>query len=73
MRSLIQDFVEAIPNNAVSFIYYSGHAVQMNSENYLIPTGAQLQLCEFGAPLDRCQQMTTNALPLARRDAGIQE
>lgn len=43
MRSLIQDFVEAIPNNAVSFIYYAGHAVQVNGENYLIPTGAQLQ------------------------------
>jgi len=43
LRSLIQDFVESLPNNAVSFIYYAGHAVQVNGENYLIPTGAQLR------------------------------
>jgi len=43
MRSVIQDFVESLPSNAVSFIYYAGHAVQVNGENYLIPTGAQLR------------------------------
>ncbi len=43
MRSLIQDFVESLDQNTVSFIYYAGHAVQVNGENYLIPTGAQLR------------------------------
>ena len=43
MRSLIQDFVESLPSNAVAFIYYAGHAVQVNGENYLIPTSAQLR------------------------------
>jgi uncharacterized caspase-like protein len=43
MRSVIQDFVESLSSNAVSLIYYAGHAVQVNGENYLIPTSAQLR------------------------------
>jgi uncharacterized caspase-like protein len=43
MRALLQDFVESLPTNAVSFVYYAGHAVQVNGENYLIPTRAQLR------------------------------
>jgi uncharacterized caspase-like protein len=43
LRSLIQDFVETLPDGAVSFVYYAGHAIQINGENYLIPTGAQLK------------------------------
>jgi hypothetical protein len=43
MRALVQDYVESLPTNAVSFIYYAGHAVQVNGENYLIPTRAQLR------------------------------
>jgi uncharacterized caspase-like protein len=43
MRALIQDYVESLPTNAVSFVYYAGHAVQVNGENYLIPTRAQLR------------------------------
>jgi hypothetical protein len=43
LRSLIEDFVESLPDNAVSVIYYAGHAVQVQGENYLIPTGARLQ------------------------------
>jgi uncharacterized caspase-like protein len=42
-RSVVQDYVESLPPNAVSVIYYAGHAVQINGENYLIPTDAQLQ------------------------------
>jgi len=42
MRSLIQDFVESLSPSSVSFVYYAGHAVQVNGENYLVPTHAQL-------------------------------
>jgi uncharacterized caspase-like protein len=35
--------VDSLPSNTVSFIYYAGHAVQANGENYLIPTGVSLQ------------------------------
>lgn len=43
LKSFIQDFVESLPDDAVTVVYYAGHAVQVNGENYLIPTGAQLR------------------------------
>jgi uncharacterized caspase-like protein len=43
LRSLIQDFVDTLLDGAVSFVYYAGHAIQVNGQNYLIPTGAQLK------------------------------
>jgi uncharacterized caspase-like protein len=43
LRALIQDFVESLDASTVSFTYYAGHAIQVNGENYLVPTGAQLQ------------------------------
>ena len=42
MRAVIEDFVEGLPENAVTVVYYAGHAVQVNGENYLVPTGARL-------------------------------
>jgi uncharacterized caspase-like protein len=43
LRAVVQDYVESLPANAVSFVYYAGHAIQVNGENYLIPTRAQLR------------------------------
>lgn len=43
MRAFVQDYVESLPTDAVSFVYYAGHAVQVNGENYLIPTRAELR------------------------------
>jgi uncharacterized caspase-like protein len=42
LRAVVEDFVESLPDNAVSVVYYAGHAVQVNGENYLIPTNAHL-------------------------------
>jgi uncharacterized caspase-like protein len=42
-RSIVQDFAEKLAPTTVSLVYYAGHAVQIGGENYLIPTGAQLQ------------------------------
>jgi uncharacterized caspase-like protein len=42
LRSVIEDFIESVPENAVTVIYYAGHAVQVNGENYLVPTSARL-------------------------------
>lgn len=42
MRAVIQDFVDALPANAVSLVYYAGHAVQVQGENFLLPTGATM-------------------------------
>jgi uncharacterized caspase-like protein len=43
LRSVIQDFIESVPEKAVTVVYYAGHAVQVNGENYLIPVGATIQ------------------------------
>jgi uncharacterized caspase-like protein len=45
-KSVVQDYTETLSPNTVSIIYYAGHAVQINGENYLIPTEAQLQSAE---------------------------
>jgi Caspase domain len=37
-RSLVEDFIESLPANSVVVIYYAGHGVQVNGENYLLPT-----------------------------------
>lgn len=42
LRALIEDFTEALPSNAVSVVYYAGHAVQVGGENYLVPVSARL-------------------------------
>jgi len=41
LRSVIEDFVDSAPDHAITFVYYAGHAVQLNNENYLIPTSAR--------------------------------
>ena len=43
LKSLIEDYIEALPNDSVSVIFYAGHAVQIAGANYLIPTGANIQ------------------------------
>jgi hypothetical protein len=43
LKALVQGFVDSLPDNAVTVVFYAGHAVQVNGENYLIPTGAQLR------------------------------
>lgn len=42
MRAVMEDFVDSLPPGAVSVIYYAGHGVQIDGENYLIPTDARL-------------------------------
>ena len=38
MTAAIRDFGVKLPENDVSFIYYAGHGIQINSENFLLPT-----------------------------------
>lgn len=42
LRAVIEDFVDSLPVGAVSIIYYAGHGVQVQGENYLVPTDARL-------------------------------
>lgn len=48
-RSIVQDFADKLSPNTVSLVYYAGHAVQISGENYLIPTGAQVQTPQTAA------------------------
>lgn len=41
-RSQVEHFVSRLGPDDVSVFYYSGHAVQLNGDNYLIPTEAHL-------------------------------
>jgi len=41
-RSLVEDYIESLPPDAVSVVYYAGHGVQAGGENFLIPTAARL-------------------------------
>jgi len=38
MTTVIRDFGMKLPEYDVSFIYYAGHGIQINSENFLLPT-----------------------------------
>jgi uncharacterized caspase-like protein len=42
MRAAIEDYVDSLPDDAVSVVYYAGHGLQVNGENYLVPTSAHL-------------------------------
>lgn len=41
MKSVTKRFVDSIQPGAIVFYYFSGHGVQCNGENYLVPTNAR--------------------------------
>jgi uncharacterized caspase-like protein len=42
MRGLIEDFNKAIQGADIALFYYSGHGVQFDNENYLVPVDAEV-------------------------------
>ncbi|MFN3783065.1 MAG: caspase domain-containing protein [Spirosomataceae bacterium] len=42
-KRAIDEFGEKLPNYDVALFYFSGHGVQFNGENYLVPIDARLQ------------------------------
>jgi hypothetical protein len=40
MRLALAEFEKALPDNAAAFVFYAGHGVQYQGQNYLIPVGA---------------------------------
>lgn len=42
-KRAIDEFGEKLPDYDVALFYFSGHGVQFNGENYLVPTDARLQ------------------------------
>ena len=43
MRRAVAEFGERIANGGVGLFYYSGHGVQMNGKNYLVPVDADIK------------------------------
>lgn len=41
MKKAIREFGRSLHSNTVGLFYYSGHGMQVNGENYLIPVGAE--------------------------------
>ncbi len=52
MRLLVQQFIDKLPKGATVFFFYSGHGVQHNGQNYLIPIGA-ISALKSPSDLDR--------------------
>jgi uncharacterized caspase-like protein len=40
LRAVLQDFSQSLSGNRIALVYYAGHAMQINGENYLVPTDA---------------------------------
>jgi hypothetical protein len=52
MEQAIRDFSKKLPNCNVALFYYAGHGVQVDGQNYLVPTDAKLNDksdCKFEA------------------------
>jgi TPR repeat protein len=43
MERLIERFVQSLPGTDVALVYYSGHAVQVDNQNHLIPISARIR------------------------------
>ena len=43
MDAVIKEFSKRLPEGAIAVFYYAGHGVQVDGENYLIPTDAELE------------------------------
>ena len=48
MDDLVREFGKRIKNGGVGLFYFSGHGVQVNRANYLIPLGAKMVLAGAG-------------------------
>jgi len=51
LRKAIRDFAETSAGSEIGLIYYAGHAVQVNGENYILPTDFELPRVESDVKL----------------------
>jgi len=55
--SAINEFGSKLPEYDVSFVYYAGHGIQINSENFLLPTKelfeAEIDVEDYGVSVQR--------------------
>ncbi len=76
MENSIRDFGRALKGGAIGLFYYSGHGIQANGENYLVPVSASIseeadikyELVDIGYVLDEMAQ-AGNRLNIIMLDA----
>jgi formylglycine-generating enzyme required for sulfatase activity len=68
MRTVIDDFNEAIQGAEVALFYYSGHGVQLDNENYLVPVSAEVSVA--GDVPDECVSLSRITARMNEAGAG---
>jgi hypothetical protein len=68
MRGLIDDFNKAIQGAEVALFFYSGHGVQMDGENYLVPVNAEVAVP--GDVPDECVSLSRITARMSEAGAG---
>ena len=65
MTAAIRDFGTKLPEYDVSFIYYAGHGIQVNSENFLLPTKEifemEIDVEDYGVSVQRILKYITTS------------
>lgn len=68
MRKTLRNFEDKAEGSEVAVLYYSGHGLEMNGQNYLIPIDATLKtdkdVEDEALPLDRAERSLTGASKL---------
>ncbi len=68
MRGLVDDFNKAIQGAEVAFFFYSGHGVQIDGENYLVPVNAEVSVP--GDVPDECVSLSRITARMSEAGAG---
>ena len=71
MRNAVRDFGEKLSNDHVGFFYYSGHGVQVNGKNYLIPVNSDIKYEDEVASSALDVDMVLAKLESARNELNI--
>jgi TPR repeat protein len=68
MRKALRNFEDKTEGSDVAVLYYSGHGMEMNGQNYLIPVDASLKtdkdVEDEAVPLDRAERSLNGAAKL---------
>ncbi|MEM6931081.1 MAG: caspase family protein, partial [Myxococcota bacterium] len=66
MKKAVDEFRGALDGGAVGFFYYSGHGIQVDGENYLVPVDAELRFPELASS----ETLVANKVVAAMTNAG---
>ncbi|MEM6427866.1 MAG: caspase family protein [Deinococcota bacterium] len=69
MLAAVDNFQASLPQHATALVYYSGHGLQLDSENYLIPVDARIAQTSDIAPSSYA--LTELLASLARAQTGL--